>query len=263
MLQIEGPRVIVVGDVHGKSMPLTIAIDEALEAGASSIVQVGDFEVYRSQYKIGMLSEKLMVSGVKLYFLPGNHEDWPYLNSIAPNCGDPVMVAPGITYMPVGTRGMVGEASFAVAGGAVSVNREKLIRTPGLHWYPEEEIAHEDAVRIASGGAVDILFTHDCPDQYDLPLVLKGDWDEDMIARSHEYRDRMALIAHGLEPKLTVHGHHHMPYHDIAQVGTRGDSVVVGMDMEFRPGARALLDTAYGTVRLHDGSVLHYEDWIG
>lgn len=242
-------RAVILGDIHGKALPVEDAVHRAIKGGrANEIIQVGDFNLYRHASKLERMSKLLVSTATTLYFLPGNHEDWPYLNSVSPN-DEPVEIAPNIVYLPIGTRGYIGTKSFVAVGGAYSVNQAGL--TPGVDWFPDEELSPNQAYSIMEAGEADILFAHDCPVQYSVPLRPSlRTWSEEEEKHSHNHRVKVGAVATAVSPALTIHGHWHTPYHGTAKVGDRENSVVVGMGKERQQGALAVLDTLHRTVDL-------------
>lgn len=252
-------RAVILGDIHSKTLPVEDAVHRAIKVHANTIIQVGDFSLYKNAINLSRMSGLLQETATTLYFLPGNHENWPYLNSVSSR-GFPAEIAPNIVYLPTGARGHIGTKSFVAVGGAYSVNQDAL--TPGVNWFPDEELSPSQAYSIMEAGKADILFAHDCPIQYDVPLRPSASaWSEEEQNHSHNHRVKVGAVASAVSPALTVHGHWHTPYHGTAKVGDQENSVVVGMGKERQRGALAVLDTLNRTIDLdvEGGSTVQVE----
>ena len=78
-------RILLVGDLHMNTLAAFQAIDHAQAIGADLILQVGDFGFWprgnnnSGQKYLRKVDAKLATFGLDLWFIPGNHEDWPSL----------------------------------------------------------------------------------------------------------------------------------------------------------------------------------------
>lgn len=134
-----------VGDVHGKFQHLNTVL--ASIPAEATVIQVGDF---------GAWPQPAPVISRPVYFIDGNHEYFPWLKELQ----EPTQIWHNATYVPRGT--VLELAGFRVGflGGGESV--DKVWRTPGFNWLPEESITQKDAERLLvnAQGGLDVLVTH-------------------------------------------------------------------------------------------------------
>jgi hypothetical protein len=121
-------------------------------------------------------------------------------------------------------------------GGGVSIDAH--FRTEGLSWWPEELITDEDVDDAVAAGEVNVLLSHDAPNNPSLDRYLikhsayvigqgyEG-YKVDDISKAN--RAQMDLIYQATKPKLVIHGHyHHFYVNENYETGQR----IVGLDRD-------------------------------
>ena len=161
--------ILLLGDIHGDYRILHDAIQKAELVGASAIIQVGDFCMFRGgQTDLGAKlwnNEKdfrnvVEKSNVPVYFIDGNHDDcdrWLYYTEVTQ-----VFDNAPFYYVPRGTVMELDGRTIAFMGGASSINKQWSLRD-GVHWTPLEDIRQEDIdnlLKNAEGKKIDMFITH-------------------------------------------------------------------------------------------------------
>jgi hypothetical protein len=180
-------RLRLIGDVHGR-----IADYVALCREAEYTVQVGDLG-FRHHY------EHVIRQLEPAYhrFVPGNHDDY---DQLPPHS--------------LGDFGVytAGEIEMFFVRGAFSI--DKKFRTPGLDWWPEEELSHEQldaAMELYQQVRPRLMVTHDCP-----LSVSRRVGDPDLLrdfgfTKEPRTRTQVALqtMLESHPPERWVFGHYH------------------------------------------------------
>lgn len=154
--------ILLLGDIHGDIGVLRDAIEKAEQAGATALIQVGDFGMFnRNGIDAGF---RLVCSkaNIPVYFIEGNHDDcqkWVQYEEVTRIWDDA-----NLFYIPRGTVMELDGKMLAFMGGAGSIDKEMRLRY-GWHWDDKENIAPHEALRLlqnAEGKKIDALITH-CP----------------------------------------------------------------------------------------------------
>lgn len=200
-------KYLICGDWHGNH-PWAKKIIEVAEAEKiSKIIQVGDFGVWPGEEGkdyLDILSRALVKRNIKLYFVPGNHEDYNQLDewtaNLPQNEDGHIEVRRNLFYAGKVNAWTWEGKKFASAGGAVSIDKYR--RKENVSWWSQEELTPLEATKAKDFGSVDYLFSHDAPNT--LPFnFLKSD----MASAAH--RDTMTQIGFAVRPKFWFHGHYH------------------------------------------------------
>lgn len=171
----------LIGDVHGL-IPLYARLIEDVACS----IQLGDMGFSHSYQQLADHA----IDPTHHRFVPGNHDEYPHLPSHA--LGD------------YGSATLAGFGFFYVRG-ALSVDR--MWRTEGSTWWPEEELTAEQgsaALEAYRESLPNIVLSHDCPTSV-LPLFLTNPAKMDP-SRTGDMLQRL-LDEH--RPRLWVFGHHH------------------------------------------------------
>lgn len=198
------------GDWHANTRYARAVVRHAADQGVSHILHTGDFGWLFRESFIEDLEQTLDKLGVHVLFVDGNHEDHDYLDALV----DP-QITPHIRHLRRGTRWEWDGIRFVALGGAHSVDRPN--RRPGISWWPQETIGFQDLEKVAEGGEVDVMLTHDCPAGVSIPGI-EGNpfgFHPMELAMSDEHRQVLRTAVDTVRPKLLVHGHYHQKYREV------------------------------------------------
>lgn len=255
-------RILVLGDVHGETQWMKNTIKLAARKKVDCIIQVGDFGIWTHEEEghrfLDCTNDELRRTGLRLYFLGGNHENWDHLNwwekNNAKSSRRHTFVRSHILYTGRVNRWVWGEKGsekvFQAVSGAVSI--DKNWRTIGKNLWLDEEVPERVVYGIEQAGRrADYLFTHDAPSC--IPMKgLKVDLDSD---RHRGYMDR---IGRAVKPDIWFHGHYHkwLEYDFMHQSGY---SFVYGLDKDFTFYSHVILDTEANTVETATGKIVAHD----
>ncbi len=256
-------HVLVAGDWHGNQAWALNVIGRVPQLLAGEhvrlILQLGDFGIWPGtggRHYLTNVSRALDAAGAQLWFIDGNHEDFPQLAEMAADtCADGrVAVRPNIFHLPRGHRWHWHGRQWLACGGGVSLDRAG--RTAGRDWWPQEEISDAQETAVSAGGAADVLACHDCPAgvAHDFPRP-PAEWAPADLARSAAHRQRLQRIVDRVRPSYLMHGHLHRAYQRICDFGY-GPVQVTGLCADGRLRNFAVLDVASMTWRLRRRGLL-------
>ena len=241
-----GPdRVLLAGDVHANGVRLGELVGTAVASGCTHVLQVGDFGWFPGQRWgrefIDTVHRLGQETGVTVCFLGGNHDDWEDLDRISAT-GDRdrdglVVLGEQVRYVPRPHRWTWGDTALGALGGAWSIDRRR--RVPFVSWWPDEEPTEEQAMSLCSGGALDVLVTHDAPGELDLS---EGAVDGDDLNGGAQVRSLVDMAVARCLPTVAVHGHWHLAHDSVLGSGVR--CVGLGDDRGTVADQVAVLDTA-------------------
>lgn len=218
-------RILIAGDWHGHEAWARRCIRQAAEQGIQLLVHLGDFGFwpasgtrYVGSYKQSYLwkvSQAAVDAGVELFVIPGNHEDYDFLEQLDLDGDGRGIAAPNVLTLPRGYQFSVEEVSFTAVGGAVSVDKGS--RSQGTSWWPQEEITDDQELAIKRLPSTDVLLSHDAPSGYLIPGLMPRrefiEWVGHRIAtEAQAHRQRISRILESLTPSLLLHGHYHVDY---------------------------------------------------
>lgn len=247
MIQLDN-RVGLMGDAHGSGQFIFNSFSWFHKRGVKDVVQLGDFWYYEP-LELVKLSRMAKKFDINFHFIDGNHEFFPFLNEKAEEAKidgkpQPVELWEKVTYLPRGVRGSIGDKTFLAMGGAVSIDRE--YRVMGESWFFEEVPSKEDVDNGTIGDPVDILLTHDIPNECRSPYTVNKFFGEGIEADKRLYNDRITEVYRYHQPELVAHGHYHKFYeeeitnysgreHKViglgADIALRGSVVIIGSDL--------------------------------
>ncbi|WP_291479944.1 metallophosphoesterase [Corynebacterium sp.] len=238
-----------IGDLHGKLAAFEHTTAQALNRGATTIIQVGDFWIYdnpRQLAKLQRVLRRISPDGIAdedidYRFIDGNHEKFDILN---PDATAPVAMSDNLTYMPRGTHARLAGADILFFGGASSVDRDH--RTEGTTWWPAENITAEQVQLVTDTptAPVDILVTHDTSTAGFAALLDHGGHARDKTddpagTTNRAYLD--TVITH-TRPRVQVHGHHHTR-HTTTHTQAGHPLTTIALNLEKARGSVILCDT--------------------
>jgi hypothetical protein len=265
-LHIDAGPVVFAGDWHGSLQQAFRGINYAKQAGAKTILHVGDFGIWPGETKkfLDRLNTRLSKEGLDLAFIDGNHEDHPWLAAQERDEHGTSLLRPHVRYLPRGTRLWWAGFQILAVGGAASIDRK--MRTPGKSWWQEELISDEDVDRAINGteyeayhkhlfdAEADILLCHDSPagapnsvcDDSQMQYHAYRYFGEDVLSECTEHRKQLKRISDAALPWLVVHGHYHMYMEGTFEHPVQGlRAKVVGLDQGTNvPGKSTLLLTS-------------------
>lgn len=224
-------RIAFAGDWHANTRWACTMIEHAKEQEADCIVHLGDYGWRFMRAYVNDIQRALHRTGLPLYFVDGNHEDFDRLYSYPVGSDGTRRISPQVFHLPRGHRFEWDGLRFLACGGAVSVDRH--LRKEGEGWWPQEEITAADIARCETGGRADVLLSHDCPTGVKIPHLSKtgSHWPPDAIRLANVHRDKLLAIAAATEPKLIFHGHYHRAYRTEVNLGW-GRMRVQGLDCD-------------------------------
>jgi Icc-related predicted phosphoesterase len=236
--------VLLVGDIHGNTSHLLWLVDKAKRKGVDAIFALGDFGIW-DHYDDGRFTDtcakEVEQSGIPIFFLPGNHDNYDLLeawvNEKDRTVDGFVIVKPGLYYSPRAHRWTWNGVRFLSLGGAYSIDKEPrlvqdrqflrdanrrkeqgqdlnareeyMLKYEQMSWWRQEEITQEEADAASAPGGVDILLTHDKP--YDS----NPKWNRKNIPECEPNQEKIQQVVDKTEPGLLMHGHLHYAYSEM------------------------------------------------
>lgn len=203
------PPLAIFGDWHGHLGFALGCIDAAAQAGVQTLLHVGDFgldfpgkERGRFERKI---SKRLESVGAILVLSPGNHDNWDTISKLITADDGTALFTESIRILPRGGRTRIGDLTIGGLGGAYSIDQQW--RREGKDWWPNEEPTRDEAERLMSDGALDVLLTHDVPASVPMRGELK--LPASVIERAAQTRTLLDEVVHRLRPPQVFAGHWH------------------------------------------------------
>jgi predicted phosphodiesterase len=223
-------RIAFAGDWHGNTWWARDMIDHASAQGAQAIVHLGDYGYRFTREFREQIEGALDAHDMRLYFVDGNHEDFPWLYSQPIDGRGRRPITPHVFHLPRGYRWEWGGVRFLAMGGAHSVDRP--YREPGREWWPEETITPREVAEAVKGGPADVVVSHDCPTGVVIPGIddrRPPSWiTPNELARANAHRSRLRRLVDKVQPSMIWHGHYHERHETIADLGY-GPVVVTGL----------------------------------
>lgn len=144
-------KVGFIGDTHANLNWTVRAIKHLKNQGAEHILQVGDFGYDPGRFGqspfVMELSDCLEAWDLSLWWIDGNHEDHAELRRLPVDSETGrVHLTEHVHYLPRGYQWTWNGINWMGVGGAVSV--DKVWRTPGYDWFPEEALSRPEVDRI-------------------------------------------------------------------------------------------------------------------
>jgi Icc-related predicted phosphoesterase len=202
-------KVLLLGDVHGSTGWLKVAVRVAQELDVRCILQLGDFGFW-PHYGSGKeflrdANQLLNDADLFLWWVDGNHENHDWLADMTRDEGG-FWHLDRIVHIGRGARWEWEGRTFLGCGGAYSI--DKYYRREGESWWAGETITEAD-LRRCEGPSVDVLVTHDAPWGAANVMGPATVGDKDDYPESAANRRRVAALCDMVTPNLLVHGHYH------------------------------------------------------
>ena len=220
-------RVLVAGDWHGNREWALSVIKRVpqLLAGEQTrlILQLGDFGIWpgtEGRRYLDSVSAVLDLVNAQLWFVDGNHEDFPQLARLAGGtvAGGRVAVRPNVCHLQRGHRWQWHGRTWLACGGGVSL--DKAGRTEGIDWWPQEEITSAQETAITASGHADVMVCHNCPSGVAHAFGRPPSWWAPAdLARNDAHRERLQRIVDAVRPAHLMHGHLHRAYQRTCDFG--------------------------------------------
>lgn len=243
-LELPDTVVAVAGDWHGDAWWAGRAIAAIHRANPQvrTVLQLGDF--WSSAAMLDAVDEACRNTGIEQVLVTlGNHERWDVLGPrLAANTIEPIRLSTTVFALPRPYRFTVGRRAILSLGGAASV--DQLWRTEGESWWPDERITADMVQQAQRGGAVDILLTHESPENTPVAPVrwiLKtnpGGYPDAALHESAESRQRVTAVWDATLAALLMHGH----MHEFGEGSTTDGRRVISLGMNRRDGNVVLVD---------------------
>jgi len=243
----------VAGDWHGNqewALHVIRRVPQLLAAERTRmILQLGDFGIWpgpAGKRYLDAISAVLQQVDAQLWFIDGNHEDFPQLAQAARAVGGKVAdgrvrLRPRVYHLPRGHRWAWRDRTWLACGGGVSL--DKAGRTEGMNWWPHEEITGGQEAAVIAGGHADVLVSHDCPSGVDHSFPRPPSWWAAAdLTRNDAHRERLQRIADAVRPVHMMHGHLHRAYQRCCDFGY-GPVQVTGLATDGLLRNFAVLDT--------------------
>ena len=226
--------ILYAGDIHGNVNTFAKIDQEAQRLGAIAIVQCGDFGYYwPGRNELQLYFEKRAQQNElqhPVYFVDGNHEQFPRLNFDWEQQGQPdvVELSKNVFHVRRGSFIKIGEIGHAFCGGAISIDRH--LRVEGASWWSEEQPTHDEYLRFFDTIQTmkpDVIVTHEAPRL--VPLYKTARYNDPV---AHSLQRVLTLSEH--RPLRWYFGHHHIlsSWRGVADVEFFG----CGIDEEFHVG---------------------------
>lgn len=197
-------KILFVGDIHGHIQKLNKLI---FEQEPDIVIQCGDNAVYWAKED---RSAEVEPGNSKVYFLPGNHEDWELFDfNVGRNGRDPVEIQDNVYMCPLGSTLKVNDTNILFCGGAESI--DKAYRTIGFTWFEEECFQKNDLDYILKEyhelelKNIDIIASHTCPESF-LESLLPYNHLK-IYDPSYKYLEK---LLHKTNPEYWFFGHWHV-----------------------------------------------------
>ena len=225
MLVIDEKKVMLAGDWHESYNQAAHVSMTAKYSGISTIIQLGDFGIWggsRGKNFLDELQKMLQACSQTVYFVDGNHEEFPELYKYPLNKDGVRPIRENIIHLPRGYVFKLGSSYALALGGAYSIDRG--YRTEGKDFWAAETITDKDVERaIASSRKYKIryMFTHDSPSSAPNLIVdnvaeqerARKNIGEEHLSGAQANRELLDKVYTQVKPELIAHGHYHRHWH--------------------------------------------------
>ena len=162
-------NIIITGDIHNDFGKLNALISRKRPELVLCCGDFGYWEPLASKNKHGLRSvDTIKANDTKVLWCDGNHEHFWGLKERKSD-----EVAKNVFYMPRGSTFTLPDGRVIMfMGGGYSI--DKMYRTEGRDWFPEETISHKDMQNLPDV-KVDIFITHTCSTDILLTMLKYND----------------------------------------------------------------------------------------
>lgn len=211
---LDDHRVAVCGDWHGNLgwLRMLARALPRLAPDVRTILQLGDWRMDALE------TDALFAdAGIHRVFVTvGNHEPFDLISPLlAAHPGAAIRVSDVTWILPRPARLTIGGRTVLSLGGAASVDR--IWRTEGVDWWPEEAITDGQVAAAIAGGAAHLMLTHESPT--DTPVRAVSEmlrknprrFPAEALNESAQSRAQVSKVWDTVRPQLLLHGHLHTP----------------------------------------------------
>tara|TARA_B100001123_G_scaffold348512_1_gene397990 strand:+ start:2551 stop:3240 length:690 start_codon:yes stop_codon:yes gene_type:complete len=155
------------GDIHGNTLAINQIDRVALEQGAPTVIQVGDFGARWSEHGCSVVEYfEANPEGPEWITCGGNHDNWDVWFSLAKEQGFPekVQLAPRCFWATRNSTIVLEGQKHLFFGGAESADRH--LRVEGKSWWERETPSYAEFTQFAAALDLekpDIVVSHDAP----------------------------------------------------------------------------------------------------
>lgn len=205
------PKVLgIAGDWHGNHPWIRFALEQLQRAGATHVMQLGDFGVFTIDDN-RFVNDEAAARNLVVFVTLGNHENYDLLDAeLVPSRRFEGWLQfegmDAVQYAPRPHTWMWHGRSFMSMGGANSIDVN--YRTPGESWWKQEQITDEQVRAASEVGQVDVVFAHDVFMSAQISTG-GGTWTQAERVYANGSRRKLMPVAESARPVLWLHGHHH------------------------------------------------------
>lgn len=198
---------VFIGDTHGEWGKLNTILNELYQKNKTdlNVIITGDFGFWPFINEFNLSKIKIR-SNIKIFFCPGNHENWFELEKIEKENPNKkiIEIHKNIFYCTFGAILEIENKKIMFCGGAESIDKNH--RTIGYDWFPNEIISYGDMLKLDQEiKTVDIIVSHTCPDFIFKQMKFKTFFNKNSDP-SCKY---LTQIFQMYTPKLWFFGHFH------------------------------------------------------
>ena len=206
-------KILVVGDIHGSWGQLNTLINKK---NPEIILQCGDFGWFPHLHDTKQKKKKWNQYGIKpqntkIYWCPGNHENWDSLDEMSKKDDMIHEIMENVFYCEFGATLTLPDGQIVLfAGGADSIDKQW--RTEGVDWWRQEIITEYDFYMLPDID-VDIIVSHTIPRKFikEFPDEFPGTWLTDKLDLKFKDPSCKALdqVFDKYKPSQWFSGHFH------------------------------------------------------
>lgn len=217
-------NIAIAGDVHGSSDQIYAHLKYAQNYFNDHFIylQLGDWNLFESRRFREDISHAATAHQAKIYYIDGNHDDFPFLASFAqPHTPSLVPDTNNIYYLPRNAQIMIDDITFHAIGGAQSIDLKW--RRTGMDHFTEETITQQDidyALSMPQLPSNSVMLSHDAPHTARNPITEDHNsqahaasvFSPEVLALCYENQSKLTQVTDHLKPSLLFHGHYHHYY---------------------------------------------------
>lgn len=211
-------RVLLVGDTHASRIAIERSFALAAKLTCDKIFQVGDFGFWPrekdGQEFLALCDQLSKDSGIPLYFLAGNHEDWGNLDIIFTTYAtdeDGFHIYGNMRIAPRSHIWVWDGVTYGNMSGAFSIDRKQ--RRENWSWFKQEMPEMADVAQLMDLKEqmgiehIDVMLAHDAPENL---FAVVGEYHRVIKSTTGMKSQEVSMAAlQQMKPTVYVHGHWH------------------------------------------------------